>query len=125
MAIAQKTVSINGTDYLLTHIPAIRGTRILKQIVKLVGPSIATFQKENNLGGALEALFDNLDSVGVEQLIQDLVSSANKGSVGINFDMEFAGQYDKLFLLVKEIVEFNFGSVFTLLGSSVQSVVTE
>jgi hypothetical protein len=37
--------------------------------------------------------------------------------MAINFDMEFAGKYDKLFNLVKEILEFNFGSVFTLFGS--------
>ena len=120
MAIQQKTVNVKGTDYLLTHIPAIRGTRLLKQIVKLVGPSFATFQKQQDLGGAMNILFENLDSVGVEQLLQELVASANKGSVALNFDMEFAGEYDKLFLLVKEIVEFNFGSVFTLLGSDAQ-----
>lgn len=120
MAIQQKQVMVKGTEYLLTHIPAIRGTRILKQIIKLVGPSFAKFQKEQDLSGAMAILFDNLDEVGVEQLIIDLVGSANKGSVGINFDMEFAGEYDKLFTLVKEIVEFNYGSVFTLLGSDAQ-----
>lgn len=120
MAIQQKTTTIKGTEYLLTHIPAIRGTRLLKQLIKLVGPSFATFQKEQDLSGAMTVLFDNLDQVGVETLIQELVASANKGSVGINFDMEFAGEYDRLFLLVKEIVEFNFGSVFTLLGSDAQ-----
>jgi peptide subunit release factor RF-3 len=120
MAISQKSVTVKGTEYLLTHIPAIRGTRILKQIIKLVGPAFAQFQNEKNLGGAMTLLFDNLDAVGVEQLIQELVSSASKGSVGINFDNEFAGEYDKMFLLVKEIAEFNFGSVFTLLGSDGQ-----
>lgn len=120
MAIMQKTVTVKGTEYLLTHIPAIRGTRVLKQIVKLVGPCFAQFQKAQDLSGAMSILFDNLDAVGVEALIQELVASANKGSVSINFDMEFAGEYDKLFLLVKEIVEFNFGSVFTLLGSDAQ-----
>ncbi len=120
MAIQQKQITVKGTDYLLTHIPAIRGTRMLKQLIKLVGPSFATFQKEQDLSGAMTVLFDNLDQVGVEQLLQELVASANKGSVGINFDMEFAGEYDRLFLLVKEIVEFNFGSVFTLLGSDAQ-----
>lgn len=114
--IQQKTVSVLGTDYLLTHIPAIRGTRMLKRLVKLVGPAMATFQKDNDLGGAMSALFESLDD-GVEALIVELVASATKGSVGINFDSEFAGEYDKLALLVKEIVEFNYGSVFSLLGS--------
>lgn len=117
MAIKQKTVNINGEDFLLTSIPAIGGTRILKQLVKLMGPSFAQFQKEQDLAGAMNLLFENLDSVGVEQLLVDLVSSATKGSMAINFNVEFAGEYDKLYLLVKEIVEFNYGSVFTLFGS--------
>jgi hypothetical protein len=119
MAIQQKSVSVKDTDYLLTHIPAIRGTRALKQLIKLVGPSFAQFQKNQDLSGAMNVLFENLDSVGVETLIQELVASASKGSMAINFDSEFAGEYDKLFLLVKEVVEFNFGSVFQLLGSGV------
>lgn len=114
--IQQKTVNVMGTDYLLTHIPAIRGTRMLKRLIKLVGPAMAQFQKEQDLGGAMSALFDTLDD-NVEALIVELVASATKGSVGINFDSEFAGEYDKLALLVKEIVEFNYGSVFSLLGS--------
>lgn len=114
--IQQKTVTVLGQDYLLTHIPAIRGTRMLKRIVKLVGPAMATFQKEQDLGGAMQALFDSLDD-GLEALLVELVSSASKGSVAISFDNEFAGEYDRLFLLVQEIVEFNYGSVFQLLGS--------
>lgn len=114
--IQQKTVSVMGTEYLLTQLPAIRGTRMLKRLIKLVGPAMATFQKEQDLSGAMMALFDNLDD-NVEALLVELVTSANRGSMVINFDNEFAGEYDRLFLLVKEIVEFNYGSVFSLLGS--------
>lgn len=115
--IGQKTVNIKGDSFLLTHLPATKGIKVMKQIGKLSGPAIGAMTKEAGLMGALQALFDNIDSVDVESLIRELVNSASKGSVGINFDMEFAGQYDKLYLLVKEIVEFNFGSVFTLIGS--------
>lgn len=117
MAIGQKTVTIKDTQYMLTHFPAMRGTRVLKQLTVLVGPSLASMQGGGTIADALNLLFDNLDS-NVEQLIVELVSTATKGNVAINFDMEFAGEYDKLFLLVKEVVEFNFGSVFTLLGSA-------
>lgn len=118
--IQQKTVTVLGTDYLLTQFPAIKGTRVLKQLTKLVGPSIAALQSDsgNKVGAALEALFDNLDGP-VEELLIALVQTATKGNMPINFDMEFAGEYDRLFLLVKEIVEFNFGSVFTMFGSAV------
>lgn len=114
--IQQKTVVVKGESYLLTHIPASRGFTILKQIGKIAGPSIGAWQS-GGMGAAVEAVFSNLDNANVEQLVKDLVNSAAKGSMAINFDTEFAGEYDKLFLLVQEVVEFNFGSVFTLLGS--------
>lgn len=114
--IAQKTVNIRGEDFLLTHMPAGRGVRVLKQLGKLAGPALSSYQA-SGITGAVSALFDNIDAVDVENLIKELVSTASKGSMAINYDMEFAGAYDKLFLLVQEVVEFNFGSVFTLLGS--------
>jgi hypothetical protein len=123
MAISQKQVTIKETEYLITQFPAMRGTRVLKQLTKFIGPFFAAMQVKDGQKGvdmtaALNVLFENLDQ-NVEQLIVELVSTCSKGSVGINFDMEFAGEYDKLFLLVQEVVEFNFGSVFTLLGSAV------
>lgn len=114
--ISQKTVNIKGDDYIITHMPAGRGVRVLKQLGKLAGPAFSSYQS-GGLSGAISALFDNIDSVDVENLIKELVATASKGSMAINYDMEFAGAYDKLFLLVQEVVEFNFGSVFTLLGS--------
>jgi len=114
--IEQKVVSIKGTDFSITHLPASKGVRVLKQLGKLSGPAFSSYQ-DGGLSAAIAALFDNIDSVDVEQLIRDLVATASKGSMAINYDMEFAGKYDTLFLLVKEVIEFNFGSVFTLLGS--------
>lgn len=114
--IAQKTVNIRGEDFILTHMPAGRGVRVLKQLGKLAGPALVA-QSTTGLAGALSALFDNIDTVDVESLIKELVGTASKGNMAINYDMEFAGAYDKLFLLVQEVVEFNFGSVFTFLGS--------
>lgn len=117
--IEQKHVTIKGESYMLTHMPASRGIRVLKQLGKLVGPAIGSIQA-GGMSAAISTLFDNIDAVDVETLIKELVSTASKGNVAINYDMEFAGAYDKLFLLVQEVVEFNFGSVFTLLDSDAQ-----
>lgn len=114
--LGQKSVNVKGDTYLLTHIPASRGFTILKQIGKIAGPALGVYQQEG-VAGAVSTIFENIDNANVEQLVKELVGSASKGSVAVNFDMEFAGAYDKLFLLVQEVVEFNFGSVFTLLGS--------
>lgn len=120
MAIAQKTVEVAGESYFLTQFPATKGLKILKQLIKLIGPSAAEIFKDGNISAAVDKLVENLDSVDVETLVKEMVSSVSKGNVAVNFDNEFAGSYAKLLLLVREVVEFNFGDVFTILGSSAQ-----
>lgn len=116
----QKTVNIDGEDFQLTTFPASRGLRILKDLTKLIGPSFAEWAKggEDGMALAVNKLVENLDSVNVENLVKELVSGASKGSMSINFDMEFAGNYNKLFTLVREVIQLNYGSVFTILGSA-------
>lgn len=114
--ILQKQITVQGTDYTITHLPTTKGIRVLKQIGKLVGPAMLSYQG-GGVAAAIGAIFENIDSVDVESLIKELIASVSKGSMAINYDMEFAGEYDKLYQLVQEVVEFNFGSVFTLLGS--------
>lgn len=116
--IQQKEVTIKGDSYTLTHFNGMVGLKLGKQLVKVLGPSFAA-ASQGNIVTALETLFNNLDD-NSEALIIALVSGATKGNMAINFNVEFAGEYDKLFMLVKEIVEFNYGSVFQMLGSAAQ-----
>lgn len=115
--IQQKEVTIKDASYTITHFNGMVGLKLGKQLIKILGPSFAALQGEDaSPAKALEILFDHLDD-NSEALIIALVSGATKGNMAINFNVEFAGEYDKLFLLVKEIVEFNYGSVFQMLGS--------
>lgn len=121
MALKQHTVTIGDEQFLLQTIPATKGLKLLKQITKLVGPAFGELTKGGDnpdgvIGSAIGKLIENLDQVEVELLVKELVSSATKGTITINFDTEFAGEYAKLFHLTKEIVDFNYGSVFTLVG---------
>ena len=124
MAIRQKTIEVNGSEYLITQLGAIKGTRVLKELTKLVGPAFAKLQTKDavgqsgTLGDALGILFENLDNANIEGIIMELANTVSKANgSAIVFDMEFAGEYDKLYLVLKEVLEFNFGSVFTLFGS--------
>ncbi len=119
MAIQQKEVTVLGDTYLLTQFPSMRGTRILRQLIKLIGPAFAELQSKGEVAPALNLIFDNLTEE-TERLIPELISAASKGGMALNYEMEFAGAYDKMFLLCKEIVMHNYGSVFTLIGSDVQ-----
>jgi hypothetical protein len=117
MALKQKEVVIGGDVYLLQTIPATKGLKLLKQITKLVGPAFGELTKsEGGVSQAIEKLIENLDQVEIEVLVKELCTSATKNKMTINFDYEFAGEYEKLFKLTKEIVEFNYGSVFTMVG---------
>lgn len=136
--IEQKNVSIEGNDYMLTQFKASLGLKLMKQLTKLLGPAFIELQKasdtsdikgknadeakakreEQAMMNAALVLIDNMDKVEVEALVITLVTQgATKGTMSINFDLEFAGKYDVLFSLVKEIVSFNFGNVFSKLGS--------
>lgn len=124
MAIKQKNVTVNGSEYMITQLGAIKGTRVLKEVTKLVGPAFAKLQTKDaagqggTLGDALGILFENLDNANIEGIIMELANTVTKpNGSAITFDMEFAGEYDKLYLVLKEVMEFNFGSVFTLFGS--------
>lgn len=117
--IQQKEVTIKGDVYVLTHFNGMVGLKLGKQLIKTLGPAFAALQgEEASVPKALEILFENLDD-NSEALVIALVSGATKGNMAINFNIEFAGEYDKLFMLVKEVVEFNYGSVFQMLGSGV------
>lgn len=114
--IQQKQVTIGGDTFTITHLPATKGIRVLKEVAKLAGPIMAA-KESGDFGVIASTIIENLEQVNIEGLLKELINSVSKGSVAINFDMEFAGAYDKLFNLTKEVLEFNFGSVFTLLGS--------
>lgn len=117
----QKEVTIGDTVYHLTQFPASKGIVYQKKIAKVALPVFAEIVKgdegDNVFGKVIDRVWDNLDQLD-EQFIKELVvTGATKGNMAIQFDIEFAGDYMRLFELVKEIVMFNFESVFIALGS--------
>lgn len=120
--LGQKTVNINGTDYMITHFKTSQGLGIKSQIVKIVAPLFAV-SDEKDKGGDISiqkvvmAISSNLDRAEVVSLCKEIISCTHKGSQAINFDLEFAGQYESLYELVKEILMWNYASVFRALGT--------
>ncbi len=118
MAVKQKAVTIGETTYMLNQFPTTKGISVMKQLMRLGGPSASALFKDENISLAIELLVANLEAVDADALLKTLVGTASKGSMAINFDDEFAGEYANLMRLCKEVVVFNFGNVFQLLGSS-------
>ena len=120
----QKTVTIDGTEFLLTQFPTTLGMKYKKKLGKVILPIVAewmnTQEDEFIFPKLLMKLWENLDALD-EQFIKELVvNGCTVGSMAFtdsSFDSEFAGEYGKLFKLLREIVEFNFSSGFTMLVS--------
>jgi hypothetical protein len=119
----QKEVTVNGNDYILNQFGAIEGLKYQKALAQVILPALSEISKagvedeSNAISIAMSKLAENIDKVD-ERMIEAMVSrGATKNSVAINFDNDFSGKYMELFQLLKEIVLFNFGSVFTMLGS--------
>jgi len=120
----QKTVTVGGDEFLLNQFGALEGLKYQKALAAVIMPAIAEISNrgENLSEGeaipiGLSKLAENIDKVDETMIQAMVVRGATKGNMTINFDNEFAGNYSKLFMLLKEIVMFNFGSVFTMLGS--------
>lgn len=119
----QKTVTISGEDYLLQQFGAIEGLKYQKALAQVILPAIAEISaagemsEQSAIAVGMSKLAENIDKIDEKMIEAMVVRGATKNNLGINFDNEFAGKYVELFNLLKEIVLFNFGSVFTMLGS--------
>lgn len=121
----QETVTISGDEYMLTQFTATKGIRYQKKLAKIVLPALAEIvknnegQEQNTFAKIIEKVWENLDELDEDFIKELVVNGATKKGVTINFDFEFAGDYVRLFELVKAILKFNFESVFQLVGSNV------
>lgn len=115
MAFKQKEITLKDNKYLLTSFPTTKGMVIVTQLTQVMGPAVASLEG-GGVATMISSLLDNLDKVDVVNLSKQIVSGATKQGVEINFEMEFSGEYDLLFNLMKAVVEFNFASVLSALS---------
>ncbi len=124
----EKEITLTGKKgeqkFILKQYDAFKGITYQRKLIKILAPSFVAMQEEaakenaNFLSVALEKFVENIDQVEPAFLKEIVVQGAFKeGRVSINFENDFAGNYGVLFLLIKEIVVFNFEDLFQLLGS--------
>lgn len=116
--------NIDENIYTITQIPARRALKILTRLVKLLGPALAELvlanQKENEnadscIPKAVALLASSLDENDFENLVMSLLEGIRKDGMELKpaiFDMEFAGKFNTLLKLLKEILQFNYGDFF-------------
>lgn len=124
----QKEIQVAGDTYLLHQYGAIEGLKYQKGLARVLLPAIAEITQSGEglseglseasaIARAMDKLAENIDKIDERMIEAMVVRGATKDNMSINFDNEFSGNYMKLFQLLKEIIMFNFGSVFTMLGS--------
>lgn len=119
---------INGATYSVTQMPAMRAIRMQARLLKLLGPSCAELfvayqqdekkqedQADKHIPHAITLLVNQLDEKTFESLVIDLLQGVRKDGMELKkeiIDLEFAGNLNTLFLLIKFILEVNFSDFF-------------
>lgn len=122
--IETKEQVIGNSTYQVTQLPALRALRMQSKLLKLLGPSFAQMlvssEKEDNevdqcLPLAVSLLVNQLEEKTLENLVLELTQGVRKDGHELKkeiIDLEFAGNLNELFLLLKFILEVNYADFF-------------
>ena len=121
MAKKQITIKTDKHEYIAETLPALTGAVILKDIVKLVSPSLgegvdnASGQSFSGFTGIAEQFVKQLDNVDAIQIIETLHKRSNvfTDNKPVNFDDHYSANYDELLAVTQWLIEENFGTFFT------------
>ncbi len=135
MSFKQHVVNIDSKSYVINPFTFVEGKRIEAQLIKYLSPIVATMMaagagadidvdsitsKDLDFSEKLISAFHEMFTVHpVDDIVKfqcDILSKVQKDGRTIDLDKEFACEYDKAFELMKEVVMFNFKSVFQKLG---------
>ena len=108
----QKVVRHNDKAYMINAFKGLTGWSYLPRLTKYVFPFIGFMLNEGKgdeeVVGQLVNLLTGENAKEVEQLIIDMVSDIQVDNSRIDFDNEFAQNYDSLILLFVEVIKLNY-----------------
>ena len=108
----QKLVRLNDKAYMINAFKGLTGWSYLPRLTKYVFPFIGFMLNEGKgdeeVVGQLVNLLTGENAKEVEQLIIDMVSDIQVDNSRIDFDNEFAQNYDSLILLFVEVIKLNY-----------------
>lgn len=112
----QKTVRINGKGYLINAFKGVTGWSYLPRLTKYVFPFVGFMFDENKSDASvmdeMVKLLSGENANEVVALIQDIVADVQADGSNIDFNEEFAQNYDALILLVIEVIKLNYFDSF-------------
>ena len=108
----QKVVRLNDKAYMINAFKGLTGWSYLPRLTKYVFPFIGFMINEGKGDEEVVEQLVNLltgeNAKEVEQLIIDMVSDIQVDNQRIDFDNEFAQNYDSLILLFVEVIKLNY-----------------
>lgn len=108
----QKVVRLNDKAYMINAFKGLTGWSYLPRLTKYVFPFIGFMLNEGKgdeeVVEQLVSLLTGENAKEVEQLIIDMVSDIQVDNSRIDFDNEFAQNYDSLILLFVEVIKLNY-----------------
>ena len=109
---SQHIERINNKAYVINSFKGREGWSYLPRLTKYVFPFIGFMFNENKddseIISQLFGLLSDENQKEVEQLLVDLVSNVEVDNMKIDFDKEFAENYDAFLLLVIQVIKLNY-----------------
>ena len=109
---SQHIERINNKEYVINSFKGREGWSYLPRLTKYVFPFIGFMFNENKddseIISQLIGLLSDENQKEVEQLLVDLVSNVEVDNMKIDFDKEFAENYDAFLLLVIQVIKLNY-----------------
>lgn len=109
---SQHIERINNKAYVINSFKGREGWSYLPRLTKYVFPFIGFMFNENKddseIISQLIGLLSDENQKEVEQLLVDLVSNVEVDNMKIDFDKEFAENYDTFLLLVIQVIKLNY-----------------
>lgn len=117
----QKVVHVGDESYLVTAFLTSKGLRIKSRIIKYFGASLTEAfsgdaEDDSTIISVIAGLFDQITEEQFIELTKDILSNVTKNNQMIDFEREFSKNYVNLYKLIKEVLEFNYSDLFSLLG---------
>lgn len=111
---------INGSTYSVTQLPARRALKLQAKLAKMLSPFLAEMliaaeSTETSLSKAVQLLVSEIDDKTFDQFVMDMLPGVRKNNVELTpstVDLEFAGNLNELFLVLKFVLEANFSDFF-------------
>ena len=123
---SQHIERINNKAYVINSFKGREGWSYLPRLTKYVFPFIGFMFNENKddseIISQLIDLLSDENQKEVEQLLVDLVSNVEVDNMKIDFDKEFAENYDAFLLLVIQVIKLNYLESFQRLVTNLPKV---